>query len=211
MRGVVIAVALITALLTLGAAYPVPTTKPASVAFVKAGEGHGSGVFVFDGLHTITARHVVEGEALEGLRVIDVTGGLHNVVKVEISKTSDFAMLTLDKPAPVEPSPIDCKKPDVLTQLKVVGYPLDFGIQTRFVRVSGYGQLADFDYGEGFITWIDGTIIPGDSGGPVFSETGVVGLVSGIIVNGPQGSTWLAFITPLYLEPMICGGSRTSS
>ncbi len=207
MRGLILAAALITALLTLGASYPVPA-KPAPVAFVKAGEGHGSGVFIAPDV-VITARHVVDGET--DLRVIDVTGGLHNVVKVEISKTSDFARLTLDKPANVEPSPVDCKKPDVLTQLKIVGYPLDLSLQTRFVRVSGYGHLDDFDYGEGYVLWTDGTVIPGDSGGPVFSDHGVVGLVSGIIVNGPQGSTGLDFITPLYSEPMICGGSRTSS
>ncbi len=207
MRGLIFAVGLIVALFTLGAAYPVPTTKPASVAFVKTGEGHGSGVFIAPDV-VITARHVVDGQ--DEVRVIDVTGGLHNVVKVEISKTTDFAMLTLEKPANVEPSPVDCKKPEVLTQLKVVGYPLDLSLQTRFVRVSGYGRLEGFDYGEGYVLWTDGTVIPGDSGGPVFSEDGVVGLVSGII-NGQYGTTGLDFITPLYLEPMICGGSRTSS
>ncbi len=206
MRGVAIAAALIVALLTLGAAYPVPTAKHASVAFVRSATGHGSGVFISPTV-AITARHVVDGELLEDIRVVDVTGGLHNVMKVEISDTTDFAMLTLEKPANVEPSPVDCKKPELLTQLTVVGYPLDLSLQTRFVRVSGYGRIDDFAFGEGQVLWTDGTVIPGDSGGPVFSDHGVVGLVSGIIQT-QAGQTGLDFVTPLYTEPMVCGGSQ---
>src|SRR4029079_8826455 len=114
-------------LFTLGAAYPVPTIphKPASVAYVMdADGGHGSGVWISP-RQLITARHVVEGFPPEGIIVRDETGGIYHVTQMQISDTTDFALLTLEKDANVETSAVDCTRPALLTQLRVVGFPLD--------------------------------------------------------------------------------------
>lgn len=178
--------------------------KLPSVAFVKVSTGHGSGVFVSDRI-VLTANHVIENE--DSIRVIDASGGLHDVRSFIISKDNDLAILILDKPVPnIEPARIDCRKPELLERLTGRGYPEDLSMQTRILQVSGFGRIPDpaFDF-EPFI-WVAGAVIPGDSGGPVSSASGVVGLMEGVVSN-----TDLGFVTPLYLEPLLCGGSARPS
>lgn len=146
-----------------GAVTPNKTTDYfESLVFIEIGdgEGHGSGVLINSDV-VITAGHVGN---VDKVRVIDSTGGIHNVIAAKAVEGHDFMFLILDTPVidSVKPATPTCKVTNTLDRLFVVGYPLNFDASIYENTVVGY-----FTDDDGTYLLTTGVTLPGNSGGPV--------------------------------------------
>jgi putative serine protease PepD len=108
-----------------------------------------------------------------------------------MDETRDVAMLKITDPHAFEKAPkarLSCDSPDAVIGTKVhsIGYPLDLGLTHTWGRVGSkpwkHRTEDDGSGGETYQT-LDIAIAPGNSGGPIFDQTGeVIGLSDAVPV-----------------------------
>lgn len=152
--------------------------------------GHGTGVFISP-VHLITAAHVVMGATdKDHFQITTRESTTDTATVLWVNKDRDVALLRIDHQIS-EPAPLDCDLPVIGDEIFAEGYPYDIGFTRAYGRVTG--DLRSIDAGLR-VKWdfafpIDAVIGPGMSGGPVWKNGKVVGLVVGSrMVNGsPSG------------------------
>jgi S1-C subfamily serine protease len=188
-------------LLTTGTASPFTRTAAdryslmldQTVLVRTANSGHGSGVLI--GPRTVlTAGHVVaSGDAL----TVEFKDGRQIAARVTARGGTglDAAILTLAEPVGIQPARAACGALAFGDEVTVIGNPLRMTWVGTFLRVS-----SSVPNGTDSTITVDGTLIPGMSGGPAFNAAGdIAGIGYGVQPQRLVGSisiTGLAYITP---------------
>jgi S1-C subfamily serine protease len=132
-----------------------------------------------------TAAHVVERTDRLEVKIFDK----HNEGKtfpakvIARNEALDVALVSLDVAPPIQPAVFNFVTPELGQEIFVVGSPYGPSYFNRisFGRVSGVDEKLDLDFWPwGRCDLFSGPVFPGNSGGPVFDESGkVLGLVVG--------------------------------
>jgi S1-C subfamily serine protease len=148
---------------------------PSAFVLVDVGEGHGSAVHIGDG-YFVTAAHVVTS-----------TGEVRLINEALISSTAqvlwkndtyDIALLKALTPSYVEAVRLSCAVVPVGTAVIGHGNPGPFRFVAASGTVAGTPQRMG-DWARAFV--IDGTVVPGMSGGALVDHSGdVVGIIVGV-------------------------------
>jgi len=160
--------------------------------------GHGTGIIVDPRGVVATAKHVVAGARHLAVRMPGAEGAVHGARVVYEDDDLDFALLLIDsrdRLPHVLPLPETAPVLPVRSTVDVVGYPLDADRnhpQSSRGIVSGALE-------EGKLQ-LDVTVNPGNSGGPLLANGGLVGIVvAGSNVDaGYQGLAIAVPIAPVY-------------
>jgi S1-C subfamily serine protease len=153
----------------------------ARIEILKDGEdkpGICSGVAInADAGFLLTAAHCVEGEPKQ----LSVTvNGRH----AEIARTNrllDLAVLRF-KVKDEQTMLLAEKTPPIGTEVAIIGF--NFGVEKLAVQ---FGRVSQMLNAETKTLWIDGTMVPGQSGGAVIDANGrLVGMTSRIYHSGPS-------------------------
>lgn len=166
-----------------------PAVAPSTVKVVLSG-GHGSGVHIGDG-YIVTAAHVVEDQRLIA---ISAEGGKEQRAEMVLyDKLDDIAVVRIKDFAGVAVSELACRAPKVGEEISVRGNPLNLEFVSAWGRVSG----APRPVGHWRTAMVaDLTVLPGNSGGPVFdTDDKVIGIAVGL-VGFRNAATTYAFIVP---------------
>ncbi len=148
-------------------------------------EGMGSGVLVGDKrLYVLTAAHVVANASK--IQILFANGSTIGATNRRIDRTSDVALLQLNKPAnSIPPAKIgDSEKMRIGDEIFIIGNPLglEHSVSTGIIsgKHSEKSEQSRTKLMEFFQT--DASINKGNSGGPMFNMQGeVVGIVSSIL------------------------------
>lgn len=179
MRNTVIAFSVAVAAIT-GLAVALPTPQPSLKATpnvkITVGDGHGSGFHIGQG-YAFTAAHVV-GKATK-VNVLLSDGTKSEAEVLWINAARDVALLRL-KTTKLQAVNLSCRTPAKGEAVEAAGNPLNLEFVSTWGKVAGkpmkYGRWEK-------VVPLNMTIVPGQSGGALFSETGyVVGLNVGVMV-----------------------------
>lgn len=173
----VIFTAVIAAGIVIGAHLSSGPVLPDSTVKVSAGAGHGSGFYIGHDM-VITAHHVIDS-ATDNKVMIKTEGG--DIVEGEVlwaSQKYDVAAIRVH--LAVSPAYLSCTIPQYGTDFTIRGNPLNEEFVSVWGRVSGVSRERG--------RWasaipISASVIPGQSGGPVYGKDGsVIGMVVGAMV-----------------------------
>lgn len=160
-----------------------------SVVKIQMEQGHGSGVYIGKGLF-LTANHVLSDDAP---KVILSNGKTHEATVLWRSPDYDIALVKAKDAVETDRAFISCKAPTVGQPLVFRGNPLSLTNQTAWGYISG-------SIIEGAGSWrvvypVNGSMVPGMSGGPAFDEYGyIVGInVGTMIMRSGMGGTMTGF------------------
>lgn len=149
-----------------------------SVVRIELAQGHGSGFYIGDG-YVVTAAHVVAGEA--SIKVRTESGEARSAKVVVFDDLDDLAILRVN-PVGVAlgTAALDCRPPVVGEEVYTRGNPTILDFVNTYGRVAGPPR----EVASWRTVWIaDMTILPGNSGGPVFdSDHEVIGVAVGMLV-----------------------------
>lgn len=170
-----------------------------SVKIELAAGGHGSGVYIGDGL-ILTAAHVAAEGAAVTVKLDDGTTRAAEVVWS--SAKSDIALLRTS-PQGISASPLSCAPIVVGAAVQAKGNPLAVEFITTYGHIIGGGRQAG-DWA--VVAPVDMTVLPGMSGGGIFNDAGEVVGISVAVMTAPLGLgasfTGIGFYVPSY---EICG------
>jgi S1-C subfamily serine protease len=178
----------------------------ATSVYVSAGTGHGSGVYIGNGL-IVTAGHVAQSADLSGQEQINNGGSNVTATVLWYDAVADVALLKLDKDLMgLRAADLACGKADPVVgdAIEAIANPLNL------VNIHTYGRVAHntstyADNGDEVALIGDITIGPGNSGGGVFDAKGKL---AGIVVAGAVATVFgNASLLPLtYIIPrsIIC-------
>lgn len=142
---------------------------------ILAGASSGSGFFVGGEGYFITNYHVIKGGTAIQIRH---EGNLINAEVITSSKIADLALLKVDKK--IEGLSLSEVEANVGSDIYTIGFPRPTlqGLEPKVTKgiISGSRGLEQDDT----IYQIDASIQPGNSGGPICDETG---LVVGVVVS----------------------------
>jgi len=176
---------IVLATFALSACSRAPATGPN--VMIKVGDGHGSGVFIGNGI-IITAAHVVGANGTVDLLLDDGTEMKGRVLWANTQY--DIAAIRPDDSSGMAWANLSCTVPQNGEEITAVGNPTAFKFLTMWGKVAG--TLDEM------LPWleavpVDMTVIPGMSGGGVFNARGeVVGISVGTaIMPFGFGATWL--------------------
>lgn len=174
-------------------------TSPSVVIVAVTGSGHGSGVYIGQGL-ILTAAHVAK-EAPHGKMTVSTEKAEEPATVLWFNADTDVALLQLDTPmSDLLPATLVCKTKDpaIGDYVQAIGSPLNL----KFIHT--YGRIASIvaqHNGERVTFIADLTIAPGSSGGPAFDRDGnLVGLTIGIAV-APLGLGAMSLVSLSYIIP----------
>lgn len=154
-------------------AYRAPVTDAATV-LIQRPNSKGTG-FHIGGGRIITAAHVVNGAKTVSLKSYDGRISSATVVKVD-TKTEIAILQTKMRLLSAE---LDCGTVPVGTAISAIGNPLGQEFITAFGRIAGSPR--EMPHAKSvYVT--DMTTVMGQSGGPVFAEGRVVGVVSAVML-----------------------------
>ena len=161
--------------LTLTPAQIFAKVSPA-IAYVKAGLGSGSG-FLIEGGYLVTAAHVVWPETQ--VRVVFPDGT--EFAEVAVRRLDLIADLAVLGPFDVSIKPVkmvDGESIPIGSRVHFIGYPGEYELFPEPTITGGLlSRLRQWDAGPLTMIQTDATIVPGQSGGALVSDTGdVVGL-----------------------------------
>lgn len=162
--------------------YAKPVRPPVvgeSAVKVIVGQGHGSGVYIGQGL-ILTAAHVVD-TAKDGKVTIKTEIG--NIIKGRVlwaAKTQDVALLRVESHYGLRAAKLSCRELEIGEIINARGSPGPIEFFTSWGRVAGSKR----SLGRWEVAYLtDMTAVMGMSGGPVMDASGaVVGLVVGGLV-----------------------------
>lgn len=199
MRLFAFVVALAAALL---AACSISTRHVTADAVVKIlnGKGHGSGFHMGD-RYIITAAHVVKGSTSVEVKAYD-----GETVEAEVlwaNAAYDIALLRAEDTANLGSALLSCRTPSVGERIISQGNPANVEFVTVWGKVAGAArELGPWRS----VVVTDIVTVPGQSGGPVFDESGrVVGITVGVMAAsfGFGGSlVGIGYVVP---GSAICG------
>lgn len=140
------------------------------IVTIRIGRGHGSGFFVGDKGYILTNAHVV-GKASK-VRIATNQGLEIDAVVIGKNKTRDVALLKTEL-RNRNPIRINVNFPKVTEQVYAVGTPLKESLNTTVTKGIVSAFRKDKSSNLNFIQ-SDAAISPGNSGGPLFNNSGEV-------------------------------------
>lgn len=181
----------------------------ASVFKITAGNGHGTGWIIEDGLIT-TNEHVVRGHAT--VTVHQVSHQPFTAIVIATDSKRDIALLAYDKSVTLDPNarPLSIgttTNADLAQPLMALGYSGEAPVKNGIVDMpsANVGVLSlIIDLGpnsKGFTLVMDVPVDPGDSGGPVVNSMGeVVGMTSGVVESSTGGQRVVGTFYALHID-----------
>lgn len=163
-----------------------------STVLITDGQGHGSGVYLGDGV-VLTARHCL---GIANAVIVDSQGNIYTILE-EIQcgdLTEDIGFIRINPKATIPAMKRFGKMPRVTERAYICGTPLEIFLFGNFTT----GTISNV--GVDFPGWWDNTLIadtaayPGNSGGGIYNEN--FELV-GILVGGFIGYDNLSIIEPI--------------
>lgn len=152
-----------------------------SVVMITSDSGRGTGFYIGDG-YVITAAHVVANQA--DYKIETQENDVFSVEIIEKFTEYDVAVLKLDViPSYLVSVDMTCQDPEIGTELHSVGNPQVLEFAHVWGKVS-YPRIDDlFDrFKRVFV--VDMTIVPGQSGAPLFNDNGKVeGIISSVMIH----------------------------
>ncbi len=144
---------------------------------ILVSDGLGSGVSIGNGM-IVTAAHVVRGQ--KDVTVEAQDGKKYTARVLWSSDASDVAMLSV-KDAKLPAAKLFCGDVRVGDEISAIGNPLGVKFVTSYGHVAAKAQkVGDIDE----VFPMDMTTVMGQSGGPVFSNGRVVGIIS-MVMSAP--------------------------
>jgi len=156
--------------------------QSSSVVKVITPGGHGSGVNIGDGYY-LTNHHVVGVE-----KQVTLKNESQEETQAQVlwsNEEYDVALIYQPIFENTGSSPLDCVIPAVGERVIMAGNPTAFEFLEMEGRVAGK-PIQMFDGGDLFVP-VDGTVVPGMSGGPVFDNNGHVVGINSMTAVAPLG------------------------
>jgi S1-C subfamily serine protease len=150
-------------------------TDAATVKFF-VGESVGSGVHIGEG-YIITAAHVVDGAKTARVKARD--GKEYEADVLWANRAYDIALVQVADNPTIPAASMSCRTAIVGENIKAVGNPFGIEFLSAFGRISGEPREFLPNWKLAFV--VDMTMLGGQSGGPVFDESGSI---IAIIVGG---------------------------
>jgi S1-C subfamily serine protease len=186
----------------------------ASVVIVSLPQGHGSGVYLGNGL-ILTAAHVAKEVDVGGkMDIENIKQAKGTATVLWFDANADVALMKLDAPMKdAAPARLLCSTSDAAIgdDVEVIGAPLNLKYIHTYGRVASE-VTARIATGEGpqvnFLA--DVTAAPGNSGGPAFDKDGnLIGIVVAIVTAPLQGGMMMpipSIVRLTYIIPksVIC-------
>jgi serine protease Do len=168
--------------------YTVADLAAASTVMVEAGTAHGSGVVIGKNL-VLTAKHVADAGGL----TIHLPNGKQVNGHVLRSSHWDAALIVADTGA-TPYAPINCERTHMGDEVVAFGNPL----KARNVAVWGRVAGNEITQGElmGYVP-LDMTILPGNSGGGIWSTAGHIVGLSNAVVSHSGLPTGIGLMKPM--------------
>ena len=153
-----------------------PSPPAMSTVKLSFAQGHGSGVYIGNGL-ILTAAHVVDGQKKLAVKTSESEHGDAEVMWA--AKEFDVALLRLIRPLKLAASRVSCDDPAVGTAVRMIGNPAyDEFVVFRGVVAATSGPRYDVRS----MMVLDMAVAPGVSGGPILDNEGnVVGIINAMI------------------------------
>lgn len=170
------------------------------VSSEEIGPGGGSGFVIDDRGHIVTNQHVVEGADAVSVRF--ASGAQEEAEVIGEDPSTDIAVLKVDVPKGAL-KPLDLGDSDVVAvgdPVVAIGNPLDVGISVTTGIVSGIGRPvpAPNNYTIDGAVQTDAALNPGNSGGPLLDEKGmVIGVNAQAADSGGGLAQGLGFAVPI--------------
>lgn len=153
-------------------AYSVPVTDAATL-LIKTADGLGTGFHVGSG-RIVTAAHVVKGSDVVTIKTYD--GRFSTARVVAIDEAQDLAVLATD--LIMLSAEMDCGVAKVGDAIMAIGNPMGQEFVSAFGRIAGAPR--ELHARSVYVT--DMTTVMGQSGGPVFRDGRVIGVVSAVML-----------------------------
>jgi len=142
------------------------------------GTSGGTGFIVSKDGHILTAAHLVENK--KRIDVIDSSGQPRPAKLVKISKSDDVALLKIDMSTPHYLSIVDSRNIELGTKVYTLGFPAPQLLGTTLKYSNGAITAVAHDASSKPLFQISVPLQPGNSGGPLITESGsVIGIVVG--------------------------------
>lgn len=176
-RAVLVGLAVLAVAFGMGAAATHDLTiSPEPMLKIELPNGHGSGFHVGGG-YVFTAAHVVKGEAK--VEVLASDGQKDTAEVLWVNEKRDVALLRMEK-LRTKSARLSCVVPTAGDAVEARGNP------TNLTFISTWGQVAGKALSVGpweKVVPVSMTIVPGQSGGPLYDRAGrVVGMNVGVMV-----------------------------
>ena len=181
----------------------------ASVFKITAGNGHGTGWIIENGL-IATNEHVVRGQTT--VTVHQVSHDPFKATVVATDSKRDIALLAYDKSVTLDTSAIPLQlgtttNADLAQPLMALGYSGQAPVKNGLVDMpsANVGVLSlIIDLGpnsRGYTLVMDVPVDPGDSGGPVVNSIGeVVGMTTGVVETSTAGQRVVGTFYALHID-----------
>ncbi len=132
----------------------------------------GTGFVVADGGYILTCEHVVKGS--KSVKIRDTSGNFHSSTVVASDPSNDLCLLLAPTLTNAPIKTVEANSVVVGQTVYCLGYPLEGGEAKNLTPVVGNGVVASLRGIEGDTRHIQVTVAmnPGNSGGPVFDESG---------------------------------------
>ncbi|WP_346838566.1 trypsin-like peptidase domain-containing protein [Microbulbifer sp. SAOS-129_SWC] len=171
--------------------HQLPQIKGAS-ATVRTNTGHGSGFVISDAGHLLTNYHVVKDS---NAVIVIIAGRQFPAQVLRRDRRRDVALLKIQPDEKVSTARLAKQAVSVGEEVFVVGTPLDESLD--FSITKGIISARRLHDGQGYLQ-TDAAVNPGNSGGPVFNESGevVAVTVSGIFTRDGASAN-INYLIPL--------------
>lgn len=161
-----------------------PPSKPLAPSYVlirtenDTQKGNGSGVHLGRGA-ILTAAHVVKDA--KALTVEAADGQSSKALVIWQSDKYDIAMLELETPLRMEAAKLSCSEAPIGERLEGIGNPMGISFMHVWGRVARHSANDK----NAVTQFIDITVAPGMSGGPLYNSSGKVAGIFDALMNMP--------------------------
>ena len=169
------------------------------IAFIRAGQGSGSGFVIDDDGHLLTNAHVVEGAKSVDVEIGD-DGETRDAEVVGMDPSSDVALLHVDEGDGLKPLETgDASSVDVGDPVVAIGNPfgLDRTVTAGIVSAEQRQIQAPNGFSISDVIQTDAAVNPGNSGGPLLDGAGRVIGINSQIASSSGGNDGVAFAVPI--------------